>query len=341
MMARMRYTPALIMTATILWLGGCATPDGQVNQAGRQPLSKLPNNKSLDMPEIPDREILPETHMAAGRLHESQNRLARAVEQYRLAVALKPDYVEALNRLGIVLDQLGRFKEADKAFRDAIAAAPDQAYLHNNLAFSYMMQLKWRDAKDALNKALTLHPDFARARVNLAMTLAQLERFDEAMTQFQTVLSAEDAYYNMGLMYQSKRRLVDAARSFKAALELNPDMVAARKRLDMLPADIISEAERQQEAIASPAPAELDTAPAEANPSERPATQPASEETSDASEAPIAEPEAPILFESAVPFCLSLSIEEDMLTDDFGSYDYLPMLLDADITASELASIAD
>jgi len=334
MMARTRYTPALCLTVILWWLTGCATPGGPNTPAGQQPISKLPNETSLDMPELDDHEILPETHMAAGRLHESQNRPARAVEQYRLAVALKPDYVEALNRLGIVLDQLGRFKEADKAFRDAIAAAPDQAYLYNNLAFSCMMQLNWREAATALNRALALKPDFARARVNLAMALSQMERFDEALTQFQTVLPAEDAYYNMGLMYQSKRRLAEAARSFKAALDLNPEMIAARQRLDMLPADIISKAEQQQEATASPAPNELDTAPVNAKPSQRPSTQPVSEETSNSSEAPIS-------FESAVPFCLSLSIEADMLTDDLGSHDLWPMLHNPATGAWELASLAD
>jgi len=270
--------------------------------------------------------------MAAGRLHESQNRLARAAEQYRLAVAIKPDYVEALNRLGIVLDRLGRFKEADKAFRDAIAAAPDQAHLHNNLAFSYIMQLNWREAEIALTKALELKPDFARARVNLAMALAQQERFDEALTQFQTVLPAEDAYYNMGLMYQSKMKLVDAARSFKAALELNPQMIAARKRLEMLPPDVVSEAERQLEAIASPAPAEL-AADQDADPAERPTTQPASDEPTDA-------PQTQTPPESAVPLCLSLSIEAGGDESDPGPSDDGPMLLNPATGLWEPASLA-
>jgi len=319
MTAWKRYMLALCIVATMCWLIGCAAPAGPDGQAKRQPISKLPAETTSGTLDIQDREILPETHMAAGRLHESQNRLARAAEQYRLAVALKPDYVAALNRLGIVLDRLGRFKEADNAFRGAIAVVADRAYLYNNLAFSYIMQLNWREAEVTLTKALELQPDFARARVNLAMALAQQERFDEALTQFQTVLPAEDAYYNMGLMYQSKRRLLEAAQAFKAALELNPQMLAARKRLDMLPADVVSEAERHLEASASPLPAEL-AADESADPSERPTTQPAGDENPDSAKANT--PSA-----SAVPLCLELSIEAGRDANSPGPVDDWPILL--------------
>jgi tetratricopeptide (TPR) repeat protein len=314
------------------WLIGCTTPAGLKTRAERQPISRLPTDQTSGTSDIQNREILPATHMAAGRLHESQSRLARAAEQYRLAVTLKPDYVAALNRLGIVLDRLGRFKEADNAFRSAIAVAADRAYLHNNLAFSYIMQLNWREAEVTLTKALELKPDFARARVNLAMALAQQERFDEALTQFQTVLPAEDAYYNMGLMYQSKRRLVEAARAFKAALELNPEMLAARKRLETLPADVVSEAERLLEAAASPLPAKL-AADESSDASERPTTQPAGDVSPESAKAPT--PSAP-----AVPLCLSLSIEAGGDHNAPGPGDDWPVLLNPDSGLWEPANLS-
>ena len=46
------------------------------------------------------------------------------------------------------------------------------------------------------------------------MALAQQERFDEAMKHFLTVVPMEDAWFNIGLMYQSKSRPAEAARAF-------------------------------------------------------------------------------------------------------------------------------
>lgn len=235
---------------------GCQAPEeGPVSSAPGQTISRLPVNMA-EIEELPPPEILPDTHVAAGRLHESQGRLARAAEQYRLAIGARPDHIEAYNRLGVVLDRLGKFKEADQYFTRAIQLAPDQAYLRNNLAFSYIMQGRWADAEAALTRALEIQPEFPRARVNLGMVLAQQERFEEAFDSFQRVLRPEDAWYNIGLMYQSKRRPVEAAQAFKQALNANPEMVAAQKRLDRLPADIVGEAEKRGALFAAPALAE-------------------------------------------------------------------------------------
>ena len=242
---------------------GCASPHGpKVSGRHQQPVSDVP---PPDSPEVTDADpptILPETHMSAGRLHESQNQFLRAAEQYQLAIKLKPDHVAAYNRLGIVLDRLGRYEKADETFRRAIQLAPDQAYLHNNLAFSCILQSHWTEAEIELTRALELQPNFARARVNLAMVLAQQSRFEEALNQFQTALSAAEAYYNIGLMYQSKRKPVEAAQAFAQALELNPKLVAAGKRLEQLPADVVSAAHQRGSLnfhtaqTASPAPSE-------------------------------------------------------------------------------------
>ncbi len=307
-----------VVTACVA-LTGCEGGD-QAEGVGREPISQLPAEEADAVNAGGDLEILPHTHLAAGRLHESQNRLGRAAEQYRLAVALKPDFVEALNRLGIVLDGMGQFKEADEAFLKAIEAAPQDAYLYNNLGFSYLTQLRWADAEEVLTRAVELKPDFARGRVNLGLALAQQGRYDEALAQFQAALDAEAAYYNIGLMYQSKHRLVEAARAFKTALELNPRMVAARKRLDLLPPEAVSAAERHTEAIASPLSLDANTSTA-SDPGERPTTRPAND--TDASEPSVRATE-PFIVPVDVPAALGLAILTDtpevppFVLDDLG-----------------------
>ncbi|MBP7933230.1 MAG: tetratricopeptide repeat protein [Phycisphaerae bacterium] len=254
MARRKQWWAGLCIAGLFLWPAGCGNLLKFKSDNDQKPVSDLQKGQIEDLREADSPSIQPETHLAAGRLHETQGRLVRAAEQYRLAVAAKPSSVDAWNRLGIVLDRLGRFKEADEAFTEAIRLAPDQAYLHNNIAFSYILQARWREAEVALTKAIEIDPAMARARVNLAITVAQQGRFPDAFHQFQSVLPLEDAHYNMGLMYQSKRMNVEAAKSFKAALRANPKLLAAQKRLDSLPKDTVTQAEVNTEASASPLP---------------------------------------------------------------------------------------
>lgn len=258
-------------------LAGCESTQS-ASGPNQNPVGRKPDLDSSTLPEARGPEVLPDTHVAAGRLHESQGHLARAVEQYRNAIALDPRQLEAHNRLGIVLDRLGSFREADECFRKAIQIAPDKPYLRNNLGFSYMMQSRWKEAEAEFLKSIELSPGFVRARVNLGMVLAQQERFDDAMAAFQQALPIEDAYYNMGLMYQARRRSVEAARAFKSALDHNPKMTAARKRLEAMPPEVLKAADDAPEtalASASPAPTTMPAAlPAEnANAATRPASQ--------------------------------------------------------------------
>ena len=281
MNARMRWWIGLTAIAG-LGIAGCETG---AESAGprREPLSAQarlattsPRKASLDdIPEASGPEVLPKTHMAAGRFHESQGHYARAAEQYQHVIAREPKNVEAYNRLGIVLDRLGRFREADEAFARAIKIAPDRAYLYNNLAFSYIMQRRWKDAERELRTALEKQPDFIRARINLGMTLAQQNRFEEAYHAFEMALPRADAYYNLGLMYQSRRMPAEAARAYKAALSHNPGLVAAQKRLDMLPPDVVESATILSFESASPAPVEIAEESPTIGPKLEPSTQPA------------------------------------------------------------------
>jgi len=256
MIARMCKATGVFCGLIVLLLLGCAAPpDQKPGGFNQKPVSTVHSVDLSDIPEKGGPEILPDTHFAAGRLHEHNGHLTRAVEQYRLAIGLNPDHIEAYNRLGIVLARLGRFKESEEVYQQAIELTPDQVYLRNNLAFDYIMQARWAEAEDQLIQTLEKSPDFMRARINFALVLAQQEHFDEAMIQFRMALPAEDAHYNMGLMYQSKRRLLEAAQAYKSALEANPKFAAAKKRLEKLPPDVVEKANQQHaEAVASPLP---------------------------------------------------------------------------------------
>ncbi|MGQ9650123.1 MAG: tetratricopeptide repeat protein [Phycisphaerae bacterium] len=232
------------MAFVFVLLVGCGSSDPARDKLMNVPgnSAQMPSWEATKLSETGMPDIAPETYVAAGRMHESQGRLTRAAAQYRMAIQLDPKHVEAHNRLGLVLCQMQQFKEADAVLAKAIELAPDRPHLHNNRGFSYLIQMRWTEAEQSFRKALELQPDFARAHVNLGMVLAQQGRFDEAMRHFLIVVPAEDAWFNIGLMYQSKSRPAEAARAFKTALKCNAKMAAAQQCLNKLPQEISSSA---------------------------------------------------------------------------------------------------
>jgi len=224
---------ATLLLASGLLMLGCSekSQDTVQSQRARNWLEADPSAIST-AEEAHEPAVLPETHYAAGRLFESQGQLEKAIIQYRKAVAVHHKYVEAYNRLGIVLGQVGRHEEAEAALRQAVILQPDGAYLRNNLGFGYALQGRWSDAEAELSNAIRLDPSFARAWVNLGMVLARQHRYEEALDAFRTAVPEADAFYNLGLMFRLEHRYSDAADAFRHVLALNPQFGAAQVQLD-------------------------------------------------------------------------------------------------------------
>jgi len=213
---------AVVLAITLAcWTVGCSQ-----SEPVRDTLGHLPAEPLDDMP-----QLNAATFFAHGHLLERQGQFERAAVQYRKALRINPDFLEARNRLGITLNKLARHDEASEQFRLAISKHPDLAYLYNNLGFSLYLEGKYAEARTALETALELQEDYPRARMNYAVVLGKLDRFDEAYQQLLKACSRADACYNIGLMLTEAGRYAEAAQYLQAALDLNPDFAAARRQL--------------------------------------------------------------------------------------------------------------
>ena len=104
----------------------------------------------------------------------------RAINSYREALILKPDYVEALNNLGLSLQHQGKLEEAAFSYRKALDLRSDYADAHNNLGTALYGLKKLDDALSCYQYAIELKPDFSTAHYNKGMLLYELEDFLEA-----------------------------------------------------------------------------------------------------------------------------------------------------------------
>ena len=131
-------------------------------------------------------ELKPDLANAWQLLGVARRRLERgdAVAAFERALEIDPTLDEALNGLGQVLRDQGRFAEAEARFRDALRSAPASAVLWNGLGCVLFEQGRLPDAADAFRKAVRSDPGLAYAHQNLGAIHSQLGERGEALEQF-------------------------------------------------------------------------------------------------------------------------------------------------------------
>lgn len=221
-------------TACLCALISCAKSNETVTtQQQRGWLGTDPAQMDAAKPE-PEANIMPGTYLAAGRLHEMQGALPKAVEQYQLALAGDPQNVGAMNRLAMVYSRMARFDEAQRTLERAVRIKPDSALLRNNLGYAFICTKNWPAAESEFREALRLDPGLHRARINLGLAIARQDRISEALTEFRGALPEADALYNLGLVLRGMQRYQEAADAFELVLERDSQFVAARQQLEEL-----------------------------------------------------------------------------------------------------------
>jgi hypothetical protein len=93
-----------------------------------------------------------------------------AVESYKQAIRIKPDYADAHYNLGVAYGKLGRYQDEIEAYRQAIRIKPDYADAHYNLGVAYGKLGRHQDAVEAYKQTIRIKPDDAGAHYNLGGT---------------------------------------------------------------------------------------------------------------------------------------------------------------------------
>lgn len=111
---------------------------------------------------------------------------AGALKRYDQALALQPDFTDALLNRGVLLLVLGRAQEALQNNLRLVALHPDWGAAQHNLGEALLASAAWQEALSAYEQALKLQPDSARSYFGKGLALSMLQRFAEAQQCFDT-----------------------------------------------------------------------------------------------------------------------------------------------------------
>jgi Tfp pilus assembly protein PilF len=108
----------------------------------------------------------------------------QAIRHLTQAVALRPNYPEALNNLGLALTQSGRAAEGLELIERSLRLKPSLSEAHNNHGIALAAVGRGEEAAVAFRRAAALNPTFPNIHENLGKLLQHLGRPAEAQEHF-------------------------------------------------------------------------------------------------------------------------------------------------------------
>jgi len=150
----------------------------------------------------------------------------QAVASYRQALALNPNYVEALNNLGNLLRERGERREALALCRRAVDLDPGRAGSHGNLGHVLFELGQVDEAAASFRRAVALQPDSAALHTSLAAAQRMEGRAGEAEASCRAALALEpdsvQALTLLGELSADRGQFAEAQRLFQQALAIDP-----------------------------------------------------------------------------------------------------------------------
>jgi len=98
------------------------------------------------------------------KLLEDRQQKEQAIELYKKAVELKPNFIVAHGRLGLAMASVGRIDEAVEQFRIVLKDRPQDIEMHCNIGLLLARQDKAEEAAEHYRQALRIDPNCTKAK---------------------------------------------------------------------------------------------------------------------------------------------------------------------------------
>lgn len=174
---------------------------------------------------------------ALGTVYAAKGDLARAVEAFKKAIAIKPDFCDAYYNLGLANNRQSRQSEAIENFLQVVRLNPHDSVAQNDLGALYYAQGKSLLAKGHFIRALEASPLYKNALMNLFELCWNEGAYDEALIWMERFLKAAKLDQNSSPEISMPKLENKAAPSRSLADPSHvPSPSAANNRINIRPA---------------------------------------------------------------------------------------------------------
>jgi tetratricopeptide (TPR) repeat protein len=176
-----------------------------------------------------------------GAVYHAQGKSAEAVESFRQAIELRPDFAHTHYHMGIALAEQVKHAEAEECFRRALALMPGFGGCLAQLGHALAAQGKFAEAEKVYREALRLQGNVPHAaqgnapdpalHISLAGTLFRQDKIDLALETFQQARelapASAEVHAAWATLCMGLGQADDAVAHLHEALRLQPDHAGA------------------------------------------------------------------------------------------------------------------
>lgn len=159
-----------------------------------------------------------------------QGATKQAIEFYRTAIRIDPEYGPALTGLGALLLKANQVEEAQRLFKKALRIDPNHATALINLAMIDRSRGDNTNALMRLRKVIAINPGYAEAQLNLGSLLAAMKRHDEAIQHLTKAVDLNptmvSAHINLAVVYTKTEQWGKAENHYRRLEQVSPRMAA-------------------------------------------------------------------------------------------------------------------
>ena len=168
-----------------------------------------------------------------GSFYQGQREYPTAIEEFKKAIKLNPDYAPVYNDLGYSYLYLGKYSEAEKALKKYTELIPDEPNPYDSLGELLMKEGKFNESIEAYQKALSFDPNFFSSYVGIGWNFLFKGEPDEGRKQFQKLydIAPTDAQRRRAL-FSMMVSFIDEGKFNKALEELQKRYAIAEKNKD-------------------------------------------------------------------------------------------------------------
>ncbi len=215
----------LLIGLSSLLLVGCKTDQDTVGY--NQPTYTDDSSEEIDSKAKVDAA----TYIAAGDLASSRGQFAQASEQYKKALASKPNDQIIIRKIALSEVKSGQLNKAIESWKKYLSITNGSIEGYGSLGFAYELAGNQKEAEKTYLEGISKHPAGRLVRINYGLMLVRQNKVDQAVEQMSSVLQPHEVNYNIGSVYEQLHRKDLAQFYFKRSLECNPDFAPAKQKV--------------------------------------------------------------------------------------------------------------